>query len=124
MALLPGISFAASQPKYTKPNVVIVRFGGGVRRRETIDTEHTYAPFLLHTLASRGTLFTNMEIATDPGIETGHGEGTLNILTGRYAALRDVGDKFLGERFESTAPTLFEVSTKNLCGAGPPGAAR
>ena len=34
----------AAPPTYAGPNVVIVRFGGGVRRRETIDAQHTLAP--------------------------------------------------------------------------------
>jgi len=40
-----------SKPAYRGPNVIIVRFGGGARRRETIDGETTYAPFLCHELA-------------------------------------------------------------------------
>ena len=111
-AAFPGLTGAASRADYRKSNVVIVRFGGGVRRRETIEPEHTYAPFLRHILTTRGTLFPNMEIATAPGVETGHGEGTLNILTGRYESLQDVGDKFLGERFEASHPTLFEYLRK------------
>ena len=93
---------------YTGPNVVIVRFGGGVRRRETIDPEYTYSPFFCHELIKRGTLFPRMEIDSFDGIETSHGQGTLYLLTGKYDRYKDIGDKFLGERFESKVPTVFE----------------
>ena len=83
----------AAPPEYQGPNVIIVRFGGGVRRQETIDPVRTYAPFLRHELAKRGTLFTDMRLSSDPGVETSHGQGTLNILIGRYAAYRDVEKK-------------------------------
>ena len=52
-------SWAASSaqlPPYNGPNVILIRFGGGVRRRETIAPDHTYAPFLRHVVAQRGTL--------------------------------------------------------------------
>src|SRR5438067_2084602 len=47
------------RPKYTGPNVVIVRFGGGVRRRETVRHDvQSYCPFILHELVGKhGTLF-------------------------------------------------------------------
>ncbi len=111
-ALCLPIRGAALPAEYRGPNVVIVRFGGGVRRRETIDPEHTYAPFLLHDLAPRGTLFSDMQIASEPGIETSHGQGTLNILIGRYAEYHDVEGRFLGDRFEAEHPTLFEYLRK------------
>jgi hypothetical protein len=100
--------------EYRGPNVVIVRFGGGVRRRETIDAEHTYSPFLLHDLAKRGTLFRKMEIDLLEGVETSHGQGTLYILTGKYEKFKDVGGKFLGARFEAKVPTLFEYLRKSF----------
>ncbi len=99
--------------EYQGPNVILVRFGGGVRRRETIDEEHTYAPYFCHELAKRGTLFTNMEISQFEGIETSHGQGTLYILTGRYDKYEDIGNKFLGQRFEPEVPTIFEYLRKN-----------
>jgi hypothetical protein len=99
---------ADSRPAYTGPNVVIIRFGGGARRRETIDPSHTYSPFLCHEFTKRGTLFRAMEIAADKGIETGHGQGTLNILTGKYDRYKDVKEEFLAERFEARVPTLPE----------------
>lgn len=97
---------------YEGPNVVIVRFGGGVRRRETIDPQHSYAPYFLHELAPRGTLFTNMTISQLEGVETSHGQGTLYLLTGKYDRFKDVEGRFLGQRFESSVPTLFESLRK------------
>lgn len=97
---------------YRGPNLILVRFGGGVRRRETIDPAHTYAPFFRHELAKRGTLYTNMEIVSQPGIQTSHGEGTLNILTGKFDTYKDVTGKFLSARFEAKVPTVFEYLRK------------
>lgn len=95
---------------YSGPNVILVRFGGGVRRRETIaDPDHTYCPFMYHELYKRqgGLLFPNVEIEAQEGIVTSHGQGTLYILTGKYDHYQDV-DGGIGERFEPKAPTLFE----------------
>lgn len=92
---------------YYGPNVILVRFGGGVRRRETLDAAHTQSPFLCHKLAPRGTLFTRMEINADAD-ETSHGQGTLNILTGKYDRYTDVDGRLIGERFEPRVPTVFE----------------
>ena len=104
----------SSKGDYTGPNVIIVRFGGGVRRQETIvDPQHTYSPFLLNKLAKRGTLYTNMMISQLEGVETSHGQGTLYILTGKYDRFKDVNGKFLGARFESKVPTLFEYLRKS-----------
>ena len=97
---------------YRGSNVIIVRFGGGVRRAETIDPKRTYAPFLLNTLAKRGVLIPDVRIADIDGMDTSHAEGTINILTGRYAAWRDAGSKFLARRLEPTSPTLFEYFRK------------
>jgi hypothetical protein len=115
IAVTPHLSLAAENHKrdaYRGRNIVIVRFGGGVRRRETIDPQHTYSPFLCHELTKRGVLFKNMEIDSLEGVETSHGQGTLYILTGRYDKYKDVGGKFLGQRFESKVPTLFEYFRK------------
>jgi len=104
-----------SKPAYRGPNVIIVRFGGGARRRETIDGETTYAPFLCHELAKRGTLYNKMEIDSftpTVGVDTSHGQGTLYIITGKYEKYKDVTQKFLAERFESKVPTLFEYLRK------------
>jgi hypothetical protein len=104
----------ALKPDYRGPNVILVRFGGGVRRRETIDPEHTYSPFFCHELARRGVLFKNMEIDMLSGVETSHGQGTLHILTGKYDRFKDVEGRFLGQRFESKVPTLFEYLRRSF----------
>lgn len=99
-------------PPYRGPNVIIVRFGGGVRRRETIDPEHTYSPFLRHTLTRRGVLFSDMRIADLEGVPTSHGQGTLYTVTGKYETYRDVGGQAFRNRFEASVPTLFEYFRK------------
>ncbi|MEX0344834.1 MAG: hypothetical protein AB3N20_07930 [Rhizobiaceae bacterium] len=105
---------AAARQPYTGPNVIIVRFGGGVRRRETIEPETSYSPFLAHELTRRGTLFNNMTISSQEGVVTSHAQGTLYILTGRYDRYSDVEDRFLSERFEPKSPTLFEYLRKSF----------
>mgnify|MGYP000224047757 FL=1 len=107
--LMPPRARAAT---YTGPNIVIIRFGGGVRRQETINTATSYAPHLVHRLIPEGTLIPNMMIEQLQGQNTSHSEGTLNILTGRYLAYRDAGSSLLAERLEPTAPTLFEYFRK------------
>ena len=114
-ALSVSSAAVVERPPYRGPNVIIVRFGGGARRRETIDPRFTYAPFLCHELARRGTLFPKMEIDSftpSVGVDTSHGQGTLYIITGKYEKYKDVSGKFLGERFESKVPTLFEYLRK------------
>lgn len=94
---------------YAGPNVVLIRFGGGVRRQETIaDPTNTYAPYTRRVLAKRGVLIPNMMIDQINGGNTSHAEGTLNLLTGRYNAYTDAGSKFLQDRLQPTEPTLFE----------------
>lgn len=105
---------AGPKPAYNGPRIVVIRFGGGVRRRETIHPDHTYSPFLLHELTQRGTLFKNMEIDALEGVETSHGQGTLHIITGKYDRFKDVSGKFLGARFEAKVPTVFEYLRKNF----------
>lgn len=108
-------SWAASSvqlPPYKGPNVILIRFGGGVRRRETIDPDHTYAPFLRHVLAQQGTLFTQMELDRIDSVTTSHGEGTLYLLTGKYGGFVNSGD--FSDRFESKVPTLFEYLRKSF----------
>ncbi|MGZ8900413.1 MAG: twin-arginine translocation signal domain-containing protein [Limisphaerales bacterium] len=114
-ALAAGVPILGeeSKPEYKGPNIIIIRFGGGVRRRETIDPDHTYSPFLRHELTKRGILFPRMEISSLEGIETSHGQGTLYILTGKYEKFKDVGQKFLGQRFEAQVPTVFEYLRKS-----------
>lgn len=113
-AMAAGVPVIGAQERkpYTGPNVVIVRFGGGVRRLETIVSEHTYCPYFLHELCPRGTLYTNMEISQLKDVETSHGQGTLHILTGRYDRYKNVSENVLGERFESAIPTVFEYLRK------------
>jgi hypothetical protein len=116
----PGFAaLDAARPDYTGPNVIIVRFGGGCRRQETILGDDTYSPYLRHVLAERGTLFSHMEISGSKDVETGHGQGTLNILTGRYDKYKDVDDRFLGERFEAKTPTVFELLRKRYAVSEP-----
>jgi hypothetical protein len=95
---------------YTGPNVILVRFGGGVRRRETIlEPERTFCPFIYHELYRRqGVLYANVEIESAPNVVTGHGQGTLYLLTGRYDEYHDIANQFLADRFEPPVPTLFE----------------
>ncbi|MFV2052387.1 hypothetical protein [Aliiroseovarius sp. YM-037] len=103
-----GAPLSARARPYDGPNVILVRFGGGVRRAETIGEATTYAPYLRHVLAGRGVFIPDMRIAQLDGVNTSHAEGTLNLLTGRYLAYRDAGSKFLQDRLEPTEPTLFE----------------
>ena len=84
LTLAPGALGQLARPEYRGPNVIIIRFGGGVRRLETIDPGHTHSPFLLHEITRRGIIFPKMEIASIEGVETSHGQGTLNILTGTH----------------------------------------
>jgi hypothetical protein len=116
--LAEGLPSAPGPPKppYRGPKVIIVRFGGGARRRETIDPQYSYAPFLRRELAKRGTLFSRMEIDSFTptiGVDTSHGQGTLYIITGKYEKYKDITQKFLAERFESKVPTLFEYLRKS-----------
>ncbi len=97
----------AQDRSYRGPNVVLVRFGGGVRRAETIDEAATWAPYLRHVLAKRGTFMPDLRIDKLEGVNTSHAEGTLNLLTGRYLAYRDLSE-LVGDRLEPTEPTLFE----------------
>jgi hypothetical protein len=99
---------AAVRRPYTGPNVVIVRFGGGVRRQETINPQYSYAPFLSKSLLAQGTLYPQMRIEAREGIVTSHAQGTLNILTGRYDRYENISRRFGQEMFEAKAPTLFE----------------
>lgn len=116
--LLPSVRAQdppAAPAPYRGPNVVLIRYGGGARRRESIDPVHSHSPFLRHELIRRGTLFPRMEIDQIQGLQTSHGEGTLNLLTGKYDTYRDVGEtrpdigrRFLAARFEAKVPTVFE----------------
>src|SRR4030095_17031509 len=103
-----------SRPAFRGRNVVIIRFGGGVRRLESIVPERTYAPFVAKDLVRRGTLFPRMEIAQSQVLTPSHGEGTLNLLTGRYDKYQDIENGFLKDRFEARVPTLFEYLRKTF----------
>jgi len=103
---------ALAEPK--GPRVILIRFGGGVRRREAIVPEHAFAPFLCRGLVPRGTLFPRMIIDRQEGLNTSHGEGTLNLLTGRYDRYEDVRKGFLKARYEPKVPTLFEYFRKTF----------
>jgi hypothetical protein len=114
--LIGGLAAATTLPRpaaalprrFGGPNVIIVRFGGGVRRFETIDRQGSYAPYLSQVLTPRGTLFPQMRISPQANVVTSHAQGTLYLLTGRYDVYRDVDGEFLRERFEPKSPTLFE----------------
>lgn len=102
----------APRAPYRGPKAIIIRFGGGARRQETIDPAGTYSPFLCRDFAARGTLFDNMEIEELEGLDASHGQGTLNILTGAYDRYKDFEGAFMGERYEAKVPTLFESLRK------------
>jgi hypothetical protein len=107
--LLPQNALAqAPRRSYQGPNVIIIRYGGGVRRRETINPQYSYSPYFSKTLVPQGTLFPLMRIEAREGIVTSHAQGTLNILTGRYDRYENIAPRFGQEAFEAKAPTLFE----------------
>ena len=65
-------------------NVVVVRFGGGVRREETIgDGGRLLSPWLHEALIPNGTLYPDLFIPWGAG--TGHMEGTIYLTTGTFA---------------------------------------
>ena len=97
---------------YTGPNVIIVRFGGGVRRAETIGDGTSYAPYMMNVLAKQGTLIPDLSIAELKDVDTSHAEGTLNILTGRYKSYSKVGAQGLAPLLEPSEPSLFEYFRK------------
>ena len=110
---LPLTGQNANKPDYRGPNLILVRFGGGARRLESIDPKHTHAPYLTHVLAKQGVLFNQMEIdhfkqaekINGHPIDTSHGQGTIYIMTGSYAKLDNAGTV---DQFTPTVPTLFE----------------
>lgn len=101
-------------PPYKGPNVILIRFGGGVRRQETIAyPEKTWCPFVYHELGQkRGIIFKDVIIESSPGIETSHGQGTLYLLTGKYDHYEDITHKPFSDRFEAKIPTIFEYLRK------------
>lgn len=112
---LPTSSFAAesSGKRYKGPNVIIIRYGGGVRRRETIDPEHSFSPFMLNRLIPNGILYRNMSIAELPNNETDHAQGTVNIMTGRYFGYSTHQEKVSGNFLRPSVPSIFEYLREN-----------
>lgn len=107
------LSKMISKPQYRGPNVIIIRYGGGVRRQETIITEKTHSPYMMKVLADKATLFSNMEISNMQDIETSHAQGTAYIITGRYHAYENLSNKPVGEILQPNVPTLFEYFRKH-----------
>jgi hypothetical protein len=101
--------FVGPRQPYRGPNVIVIRFGGGVRRLETVtEPARTWCPFVIHDLAKKGVIFPDVEISDAPGIVTSHGQGTLYLLTGRYDRYEDVKGQAFADRFEPKVPTIFE----------------
>lgn len=113
-AMMLASPLARGSPRYTGPNVILVRFGGGVRRRETIELQHSYSPYLSRVLRARGVLFQSMEISNMSDVVTSHGQGTLYLITGRYDKYEDVEQKAFSDRFEPKVPTVFEYLRKSF----------
>ncbi len=110
-----GLASAAPTAKaaaYRGPNVILVRFGGGVRRAETIEAKTSFAPYFLNVLAKRGALIPNVSIDALKHVDTSHAEGTLNLLTGRYHSYDKIGARGLAPLLEPREPTLFEYLRK------------
>jgi len=97
-----------------RPNVVLVRFGGGVRRRETVEFPgQTFCPFIRHELGEkRGVLYNNVVIENKLGVDTSHGQGTLYILTGQYRHYQDIQNQPLADRFVPQGATIPEYLRK------------
>ncbi|MCB1681870.1 MAG: hypothetical protein H6858_06205 [Rhodospirillales bacterium] len=112
---LPRSAFAAdiSGKKYKGPNVILIRFGGGVRRRETINPVNSFSPFMLNRLIPNGTLYSNMSIAELPHNDTDHAQGTVNIMTGRYFGYTTHDEKVSGNFLRPSVPSIFEYLRAN-----------
>ena len=108
------LSHSAAAARYRGLIVILVRFGGGVRRRETVDQAHTYAPYFRNVLSKRGVLIPNVTIDELKDVDTSHAEGTLNLLTGRYQAYSKVGSRGLAPLLEPSEPSLFEYLRKTF----------
>lgn len=92
--------------------VVLVRFGGGIRRAESIDHKKSMVPFLCHGLLREGTLFSDVWI--DRRMNTGHVHGSLYLSTGGFDGYPHglFGGPFIPKR-----PTLSEYVRKATKGA-------
>ena len=110
LALSRSLPAAESQPDYRGPNVILVRFGGGARPAECINTDpnKNFAPFLKNVLAKRGTLYPRMMIDSftpTVGVDTSHGQGTMYLITGKYEKLQGVSfDEDFRRRYPGTKP--------------------
>ncbi len=58
-------------------------------------------------------MFNAVDIASDPGIVTSHGQGTLYLLTGQYGHYEDITSKPFAARYEARIPTIFEYLRRN-----------
>ncbi|MBK6896670.1 MAG: hypothetical protein IPH06_08780 [Alphaproteobacteria bacterium] len=107
---LPNSALASPGPgkRYKGPNVIVIRYGGGVRRRETIEPETSFSPFMLNRMIPKGTLYRNMSIAELPNNETDHAQGTVNIMTGRYFGYTNHHEKIPGNFLRPSVPSIFE----------------
>ncbi|PCJ59749.1 MAG: hypothetical protein COA79_10110 [Planctomycetota bacterium] len=114
--LAPQIKFPYlfGAEKYAGPNIIIIRFGGGVRRKETIQSKYTYAPFFNKVLMPQGTLFSNMIIRKGEGIESSHEQGTLRILNGNYQMKKGDEGGVFDSHYQPDTATLFELMRKNF----------
>jgi hypothetical protein len=111
----PDVELVGPPKPYDGPNLVLIRFGGGVRRLETVlHPDQTFCPFVYHELGGKqGIIYEHIDIASAPGIDTSHGQGTLYLLTGRYDHYEDITNKPFADRFEAKVPTLFEYLRKH-----------
>ena len=103
--IIPSTTIQVPKTGHFK-RVVFVRYGGGVRREETI-SKKTESPFFYHGLLKEGTLFSDVWI--DRKSVTGHAQGSLYSMTGRF-------DDYEGEPFDTEYipryPTLAEYVRK------------
>jgi hypothetical protein len=112
---VPDVELVGPPAPYQGPNIILIRFGGGVRRLETVlHPDKTYCPFVYHELGGKhGIIFDNVDISSAPGIDTSHGQGTLYLLTGKYDHYEDITNKPFADRFEAKVPTIFEYFRKS-----------
>lgn len=112
LAGLPRLGVArprAELPGARLPKVVLVQYGGCVRRRETIqEAGTTLSHFLFHNLLPEGTVYTN----AFNRLITGHAHGSLYLFSGRYHEYPQ--GLFTEKRFVPVAPTLHELARKHL----------
>jgi len=91
------------------PNVILIRFGGGVRRLETIDPNHpNFTPHLLHEMLPEGTVWTDVVVDGLPN----HSTGTVHLTAGRY--LHHFPPPVYRDELVPSGPTIFELARKHL----------